>query len=144
VKPRLTYLGNTLLAFATRIHQARYERIDDFNAELASRILALREASIGLTRSNVGGWHSDADVLGKLGEPFGTQLGRMFAECVQSAVSAMVERTEPWPETTTMDAWANVNEQGDWNTPHIHPGSPWSGVYYVATAGATSRISGSR
>ncbi len=135
VNARLTNLGNTLLAFATPIHQARYERTDDFNAQLAQRILALRDASTGVTRSNVGGWHSDADVLARLGEPFGTQLGKMFAECVRAAVLAMVDQIEPWPDTIKMDAWANVNESGDWNSPHIHPGSPWSGVYYVATEG---------
>ena len=28
--------------------------------------------------------------------------------------------------------WANVNESGHYNTLHMHPGSQWSVVYYVA------------
>jgi uncharacterized protein (TIGR02466 family) len=30
-------------------------------------------------------------------------------------------------------AWANVNEQGDYNMIHNHSGGVWSGVYYVDT-----------
>ena len=28
-------------------------------------------------------------------------------------------------------AWANVNLQGAWNTPHMHLPAQWSGVFYV-------------
>ena len=72
-------------------------------------------------------------MLSELGEPYGTQLGRMFVEGVKGAVSAMVDWSEAWPERFSMDAWANVNERGDGNSAHIHPGCAWSGVYYVAT-----------
>jgi uncharacterized protein (TIGR02466 family) len=27
--------------------------------------------------------------------------------------------------------WTNVNRRGHYNTPHCHPDSTWSGVYYV-------------
>jgi uncharacterized protein (TIGR02466 family) len=30
-----------------------------------------------------------------------------------------------------MNAWANVNSPGDGNEFHTHPGSFWSGTYYV-------------
>ena len=30
-----------------------------------------------------------------------------------------------------LEAWANVNRTGDFNQPHIHGGSTWSGTYYV-------------
>jgi uncharacterized protein (TIGR02466 family) len=130
---RLTYLGKTLLAFPTPIQRVRYERIDEFNAEVARRVLSLREKSAGLERSNVGGWHSEATILKELGEPYGTQLGKMFIENVKAAFGATAEMTDPWPTQFSMDAWANVNQRGDTNSPHIHPGCPWSGVYYVAT-----------
>ncbi len=133
MKARLTNLGNTLLAFPTPIHQVRYERIDEFNAVVAKRILALRETSPGLERSNVGGWHSSATILRDVGEPYGTQLGKLFIENVKAAFGSTAEMTDPWPTQFTMDAWANVNERGNSHVPHIHPGCSWSGVYYVAT-----------
>ena len=131
VKVRLTRVKNTLLAFPTPIHQARYERLGDFNAEIAGRILALRESSAGQLRSNLGGWHSDLNLLQTLGDPYRTQLARMFAECVRAALDAVVEFTDPFPTHLSMDTWANVSERGDMNAAHIHPGCPWSGVYYV-------------
>jgi uncharacterized protein (TIGR02466 family) len=30
-------------------------------------------------------------------------------------------------------AWANANRQGNFNVMHTHPGSTWSGTYYVDT-----------
>ena len=35
----------------------------------------------------------------------------------------------------TLQAWANVNGPGDGNICHYHPGSFWSGTYYVADGG---------
>ncbi len=133
MKARLTNVGNTLLAFPTPILQARYERTDEFNMELARRVLALREKSPGLQRSNIGAWHSESTFPNDVGEPYGSQLGKMFAESVRAAVESMVEMTGPWPEKFRIDIWANVHERGHSHVPHVHPGCPWTGVYYVAT-----------
>lgn len=133
MKARLSNIKNTLLAFPTPIHQSRHEDLQTFNQELASRILSLRDQSPGEKRSNAGGWHSDAQLLHKLGEPLGSRLGRMFVEDVRTAMEAIVEITQPLPDSVSVDAWANINQRGDSNMPHIHGGSAWSGVYYVAT-----------
>ena len=29
------------------------------------------------------------------------------------------------------EAWLNINQNGEWNAPHIHLPSKWSGVFYV-------------
>lgn len=134
MKPRLHSVENTLLAYPTPIHQARYDEAGEFNAEIAGRILARRDASPGTQRSNVGGWHSDGQILQEIGEPHGPQLARMFVENIRAAVASLVELTEAVPDQFQLDAWANVNERGYANSSHIHPGCIWSGVYYVATA----------
>lgn len=121
-KAKLNVVKNTLLAFATPIHQVVYPNVAEFNAELASRILALRTQSPGEVRSNVGGWHSDNKLLQNLGEPYGTRLARMFVECVHAAMGALVDIVEPLPSKVSLDAWANVNERGDRNVAHIHGG----------------------
>ena len=81
----------------------------------------------------VGGWHSDSNFLRDLGEPYGSRLADMFMQGVGAAVATLVEVGEVPDERPLIESWANVNERGDSNALHIHPGNPWSGVYYVAT-----------
>jgi uncharacterized protein (TIGR02466 family) len=138
MKPRVSTLNHTLLAYATPIRQTRYPNLDDFNRELTARILHLRQQSpAGEKRSNIGGWHSDNKLLQKLGEPYAARLGSMFMENVRAALDTIAEPSEPLPTNITLEAWANISNHGDSNTPHIHGGCPWSGVYYV-TAGDTN------
>lgn len=132
-KARLHIASNTLLAFATPIHQRRYAGLEGFNAELKAKILALRDRSPGVQVSNVGGWHSETNLLQTLGDPHASRLGQMFVECVRAAFESVVEPGTPFPSEHSMEAWANVNLRGDTNATHIHAGCPWSGVYYVAT-----------
>jgi uncharacterized protein (TIGR02466 family) len=133
MKPRLLNVQNTLMAFATPIRQTQYDKLQEFNADLAKRILTLRGQSVGEKHSNVGGWQSDDKLLQTLGEPYATQLARMFLENVYAIMDQMVETTAPRPAQFSVEAWANVNERGHSNVGHIHPGCPWSGVYYVTT-----------
>ncbi len=133
MKPRMLNVKNTLMAFVTPIRQARYDNLGEFNAEITRRVLAERKKTPTQKYSNVGGWHSDRQLLQKLGEPFGSQLARMFIENVAATLETIVEITQPLPEKHSVEAWANVNEKGDTNAAHIHAGCPWSGVYYVST-----------
>ncbi|MEM9789230.1 MAG: TIGR02466 family protein [Planctomycetota bacterium] len=120
------------MAFCTPLVAGMLEDADAFNAELRQKILALRESSPGVQRGNVGGWHSESDLLQKLGEPFAGSLGRMFLQLIQSAMQAVKAPIEA-QGNQRVEAWATVNEKGNSHRPHIHPGCPWSGVYYVAT-----------
>jgi uncharacterized protein (TIGR02466 family) len=133
MKLRQARVRNTLLAFATPIHQRVYDNLGEFNAELARRILALRERSPGEMRSNVGGWHSDTLLLQNLGEPYTSQLPRMMVDSVKAVMDDVIETADPFTAKLSIDAWAIVNERGHFNTSHIHPDCVWSGVYYVAT-----------
>jgi len=132
MKSKLKSAGDTVLAFPTPIHQARYNGVGELNAEVAKRILALRTKSAGVQKSNIGGWHSEATLLQDLGEPYGSQLGRMFVESVRALLGNLFEGMEALPTRVNVDAWAIVNEAGHSNQPHIHAGCAWSGVYYVA------------
>ena len=129
---KLSSIKDTLLAFPTPIHQARYDDVEELNADVGQRILALRAKSPGLQRSNLGGWHSEMTLLRDLGEPHGSRLGRMFVESIQALLGNLFDGVEGLPTRVNVDAWAIVNETGHSNQPHIHPGCAWSGVYYVA------------
>jgi uncharacterized protein (TIGR02466 family) len=109
----------------------RYPAHIELNRALAERILDMRESSSGIRQSNVGGWHSEGDFLRQLGEPWAGTLARLFLDGVRGAVASVAEMAEQ-PGQAAIEAWANVNEAGDSNAPHIHPGSVWSGVYFVA------------
>jgi uncharacterized protein (TIGR02466 family) len=132
MKPKLSSVKDTLLAFPTPIHQAHYDNVGDLNTELTRQILALREKSPGVQKSNLGGWHSEATLLQDLGEPYGSRLGRMFVESIHALLGNLFEGIESLPTRVNVDAWAIVNEAGHSNQPHIHAGCAWSGVYYVA------------
>ncbi len=90
-------VSNTLLAFATPIHQRRYPSLESFNAELKSKVLAIKDRSPGVKVSNVGGWHSETDLLQQLGDPHGSRLAHMFVECVKAAFESMVEPCGAFP-----------------------------------------------
>jgi uncharacterized protein (TIGR02466 family) len=133
MRPRFTEINETILAYPTPIRRHRYPNLQEFNRELTDRILALRDRSPGKKISNIGGWHSDSQLLQTLGEPYAGQLGRMFMENVREAFSVVAEAADPLPDTVSIEAWANVSQRGDSNVAHIHGGCPWSGVYYVAS-----------
>jgi uncharacterized protein (TIGR02466 family) len=132
VTARWHVVDDTLLLFATPVHQLFVEEPAAINAALRERILAMRAASPGRTRSNEGGWHSDGNLLLQLGEPLGRQLSGLFMRGVRGALAALVDIDGRADAPGTIDAWANVNERGHANALHIHPGCSWSGVYYVA------------
>jgi uncharacterized protein (TIGR02466 family) len=125
-------VDQTLLAFSTPIRQFSYANVDELNRELASRILAMREASPGLRQSNYGGWHSHRKFLQNLGPELANQLVKMFVDNVIATVTSIAELDTPLPQSVGVEAWANVNHKGDSNAAHIHGGCAWSGVYYVA------------
>jgi uncharacterized protein (TIGR02466 family) len=98
------------------------------NAGLQQVIEARRGVEAGVSRSNVGGWQSDIDLL-----QWGGREARMLADhCI--AASERLTATgsgEPAPIAWRPEMWANVNRTGDSNQTHWHPGSYLSFVYYV-------------
>lgn len=107
---------------------------DDLNRSLRQAILAEEQCNPGRAKSNVGGWHSAQSQLEFCGEAGAILLRRMYQmgdEATQRVfrVNGQVFRPPRW----SLDVWANVNREGDFNRTHTHPGSTWSGTYYVTT-----------
>lgn len=111
------------------------------NAGLQQVIEARRGVEAGVSRSNVGGWQSDIDLL-----QWGGREARMLADhCI--AASERLTATgngEPAPIAWRPEMWANINRTGDSNQTHWHPGSYLSFVYYVddGYGGSTDRADG--
>ena len=107
------------------------------NAELSAVILDHAGKTPGVTRSNEGGWQSTDDFAAWSGSA-GAEL-IAFAKAFANQISAisvpgtgLVEADLDW----TLNAWANVNQPGHSNALHGHPGSYWSGVYWVDDGGS--------
>lgn len=95
--------------------------------ELAEIILARRAAERGVTISNVGGWQSANDML-RWG---GAAAHRLAASAIAVADAATVPVPGATRPVWQPEMWANVNDPGDSNQTHWHPGSYLSAVYYV-------------
>ena len=104
-----------------------------FNDGLRRVILARETADTGKSKSNAGGWHSDETLL-NWPEPEIAALKGWIDDAVQKMCRLPLrEKAGGLRLAYNATAWANVNRRGHYNTLHVHAGSHWSIVYYVAT-----------
>jgi uncharacterized protein (TIGR02466 family) len=102
------------------------------NAELRAVITARQKTHEGTQHSNLGGWQSSWDMDRWGGAPAIKLLaiGRNLAGRITT------DRTgKPVGIAWKANMWANINRSGHGNEFHSHPGSFWSGVYYVDDGG---------
>jgi uncharacterized protein (TIGR02466 family) len=108
------------------------------NAELTEIILRRRAEHPTLGASNIGGWHSTRD----LPEWGGKRVQEVLAAAQSVATQMTADRDgNPVKPDWKIEAWANVNGPGGSNACHYHPGSFWSGSYYVADGGCADDAS---
>lgn len=97
---------------------------------LRAAVAAERERDpVGISHSNLGGWHSNMEMLAWAGEP-----ARLLSErAIGLADSLTIDRGSPEASRYRWMAemWANVSGRGHANQFHIHPGSFWSAVFYL-------------
>ena len=121
--------------FATPVAAVEVPGAASFNADLQRTILLRRDRSHGVQASNAGGWHSDREILAWGGTP----VEAIIAMAKDIATQMTADREgNPLRPKWIVEAWANVNGPGDGNICHYHPGSFWSGTYYVADGGCAS------
>lgn len=101
--------------------------------ELKGVILDRRGVDQGITVTNRGGWHSAQD-LQTWDAPCVVQLVDRIHEFMREVVRHTVaDPDDRHLDGWELEAWANVNEHGALNLPHVHTrnGNLWSGVLYV-------------
>jgi uncharacterized protein (TIGR02466 family) len=97
--------------------------------ELERAILKRREETPGITRSNLGGWHSDDGLFAWGGEAARRLVSRIFE---LASEHTELKAKEPGVSFEWQaEGWANINEAGAINVAHAHPGCFWSAVFYV-------------
>lgn len=132
---------STTMAFPTPIIAYQLNPCDELNASLEKDIGVLRRHSDGLRRSNVQGWHSAKDLFRRQEESF-----VRLCKAIRSAALDCTQRLIPGftleTQLMTCEGWININGRGGMNRPHKHPGSFWSGCYYVAVPRSDDKRSG--
>ncbi|MEM9765272.1 MAG: 2OG-Fe(II) oxygenase family protein [Pseudomonadota bacterium] len=133
--------GRTAMAFGTPISSYEWPASDALNESLREMILAKEAESDGIKRSNVGGWHSENDLLaweGSAIETFRDRLKKFSSDITAVLLSAGDNKKAKL--TFSMEAWANVSREGNYNSVHDHPMAHLSGVYYVSCTGLDPTI----
>jgi uncharacterized protein (TIGR02466 family) len=111
-------------------------------AAVAGACLEIRNKKIYRNRtiSNKGGWQSESLTFKQLIDNYGAfvEFYREFIRTIELVGTSI----HPDIEVPTRDAqvWININEIGDWNSPHIHPGSSLSAVVYIQVDENTGSI----
>jgi len=121
--------GQVETLFPTSIFWHRIQGCEDLNAGLGKLILERELSAPSASKSNIGGWQSQPDFFTWDAPEVATLL-----RYVQSALDvATIRVTAPQCIRAKFDVfgWAAVNRKGHYNSVHLHPGSTWSGVYYI-------------
>ncbi len=118
--------------FATPVAAVELPDAAALNAALIPVILERRRQTQSVQASNAGGWHSDRDILAWGGKPVADIIDIAKGVANRLTADRAGKLVQPaW----VVQAWANVNGPGDSNICHYHPGSFWSGTYYVDDGG---------
>jgi uncharacterized protein (TIGR02466 family) len=124
------------LVFCTPLAMRKLASAVALNVGLERAILRRRGEHQGNAISNIGGWQSLPDLL-DWPEPevkqFAAELDRTVHQIWSFAPILAPGAPPPAPVKYQAYGWANVNEKGDYNSLHVHPGTHLSVVYYVAT-----------
>jgi uncharacterized protein (TIGR02466 family) len=106
---------------------------EDVNRELGKRLCAEAEASPGVRRANVGGWHSSPDLAMRTDTCYRAIMKTITDHIgeVHSKIVAGGRLPTPTPWRLAAQAWAVVMRNGDYTITHDHGDADWSSSYYV-------------
>ncbi len=122
--------------FPTPIWTGQISDYARLNAEILMVMQLLENESDSLSRSNIGGWHSNSqlhlrDDMAEIRQAFGTAC-RHCARVLAFDFDNF--------ELTINEMWLNRNGPGDLNKTHIHPHAMLSGAYYVKVPENSGKI----
>lgn len=120
-----------LSIFATPLLNQQLENTAALNKALTELIAAEAAAEPGLSRSNVGGWHSDTAFLLRSDTTI-TALRARLEPVFDALHRAVADEPEaPVAQPYRLEGWANALDHGGYNSLHSHPNAVWSGAYFV-------------
>ena len=128
--------------FATPLLVFRIPDHERINKDLRSSILTREANRPAEADHEVVGWSSPHDM--SMMEWAGAVMADLLTPVVEVATQAteFSERapalTGSHPRWRVVETWANVQRKGGSNATHPHPGTFWSGVYYVDVGDITA------
>jgi uncharacterized protein (TIGR02466 family) len=117
--------------FANFVYTIELENID--NGTLENFVANLAKTTSSKNRSNSGGWQSD--VLSPEAGEITFLLDRCLDVCQE--VSNIWKLSK---QIIAKNYWININRKNNFNYPHFHPRSLFSGVYYVNAAADSGNL----
>jgi len=112
--------------FPTPVYIKDLPNAIELNQYLEQKLVQWSQQEKGLAKTNAGGWHSPTDMNFK--EEYNVLTKELFA--VQEEIFKKEFLTQ---KPVLGNMWANINYSGNYNRPHLHPNSLFSGVYWVKT-----------
>lgn len=114
--------------FETPIAYGRLKEGENLLKDLESVIRQNQKQSAGVTRSNIGSWHSDTDMM-----QWGGDAAKKLADTAVSIAKRMSHFNESQVERFdwTVSMWANITPKEGLNHMHAHPGNLWAAVLYL-------------
>ena len=126
---------NTVAAFGTPIVVVDLPDGQQINASLLPVLLKRETEQPSKSHSTLGGWQSTWDV----DKWAGASAIKLLAIGRNIANRITTDRAgKPVSIMWQANMWANINRSGHGNEFHSHPGSYWSGVYYVDDGGSSA------
>ncbi len=116
-------------AFPTLIGRLQLPDAEAMNRDLQALILAEEAKYSSLGRSNIGGWHSRPDFLGRR-DPAVSGLTTWLNWGLRQMIEAS-SGSNTFHDPLSVFGWVTLCRAGAYHAPHSHPDSAWSGVYYV-------------
>lgn len=119
-----------VVAFPTHLLVYDWPDSKELNQGLKELILERERTGTSITKSNVGGYHSDWDLLTWEHPKIPILIERMRQMATQmSYANGLPQDAEV---DMAMTAWANVMRDNNWHALHRHPNNFWSGIYYIS------------
>ena len=119
------------LVWPTPIFNRVYPDTGKMNARLLEIIHRKEREDKGIKKSIIAGWHS-ADDVHTWRYPEVDRLLNFISEAVTELTKLSTGvAEEKLSADTSYIAWANILRKGGYHKAHTHPGSAWSGVYYI-------------
>lgn len=122
------------MLFATPVIEVRLPMAQQLIDPLRQAILARREQSKGIARSNILGWHSDIEMLQWGGAAAQTLAVETMKICGRYTSDIAAAQGQSRYEMG-IEMWANLSPAGASNQMHCHPGSFWSASFYIDDGG---------
>lgn len=140
-EPPLKVRAEQLGLFETPVLHGRVADADVLCRDLADTVRRHQGASSGVSRSNIGGWHSATDML-----HWGGDAARQVSDLALRMAKRLshFEGRDDAALEWTVKMWANISPPGALNMLHAHPGVLWAAVFYadMGTPAASGEVGG--